>query len=521
MPTLNDKKYLKALNELWGRVFAYNMFLLEKAGDESNFGNETFEEIINFYLSSQTLSFVKGVFLNHLGSPGMLFNARCFLEGLAIKRKFERGDITEQQIKLLRKQLFLIEYNCYKKFPDIAESILIPEKLTKDYDDAVKLFNDELSASFEEKEICNIIKSNAPFLCMPHVSNRELVKQYLGEKYSELYGLFSQAVHPSCNDFYLNSKIWKNVTNVLDLMQEEFSFCKECKNTFSFYSFGVLTSKESVSYTDLINKECNLLQEVVLAMLDKFGKNYISDTLMSLALLLEETRTDFLLGLCEQVKSKWKLVIELLASLKKCYLDSFPHEERYKLLKEHQKFQFKRNIGKEYKLDNAFSYYRQLYKNGVDRAKFEFSFASLAGYLIDEKGNASNLSSMVNDFLKSYPQYKNDTGVSFDRAMSLNYVESQMLSHANGYMWYANNGSWGDVNSVLIGTDICIGSTLERIMMLFKLHRLVEETDDYLRIINSLENCSKEIKDIILEKNKILSIKGSPIPKAFYAVNEQ
>lgn len=520
MATLNDKKFLKAIDELWGRVFAYNMSLLKKSEDMSGFGNETFEEIINFYLSSQVLSFVKGVFISHLGSPGMLFNARCFLEGLALKRKYEKGDISEQQIRLLKKQLFLVEYNCYKKFQDIADAILIPEKLTSDYNETVKFFKDELSSSFEEKEICNIIKSNSPFLCVAHVSNRELVKQYLGKKFAELYGLLSQAVHPSCNDFYSNSKIWKSIPKILELMQEEFSFCGECKNTFSLYSASVLTSKESISYTELVNKECNLLQKVVSAMLGKFGKNYISDTLTSMKLLLEETRTDFLFGLCEQVKSKWKLVIELLASLKKCYFDSFPHEERYKLLVEHQKFQFKKNIGKEYQLDEAFSYYQKLYKNGVDRVKFESSFASLAGYLIDDKGNASNLSSMVNDFLKTYSQQKSENGVSFDKVMSLNYVESQMLSHANGYMWYANSGSWGDVNNVLIGTDICIGTTLERILMLFKMHRIVEGTDDYLEIINSLDNCSKEIRRIVLEKDKILKIKGSPVPELFYSVTQ-
>ena len=32
----------------------------------------------------------------------------------------------------------------------------------------------------------------------------------------------------------------------------------------------------------------------------------------------------------------------------------------------------------------------------------------------------------------------------------IDYVESQMLSHANGYMWFSNSGAFCDTNNILL-----------------------------------------------------------------------
>lgn len=92
--------------------------------------------------------------------------------------------------------------------------------------------------------------------------------------------------------------------------------------------------------------------------------------------------------------------------------------------------------------------------------------------------------------------------------MLLDYVESQMLSHANGYMWYANRGAWGEVNNIIIGMDMCLMFILESILALFKAHKTIEEIDRYKRIINILRNSLKRIKQICDEKTKILRIPG-------------
>lgn len=110
-------------------------------------------------MTSQALTFVKDVLLQHFGSPGMLLTARCFLEGLALKRLYQKGEISDLQIELLRKQVHLIEYNYYKNFHDIADIILIPEKLSKDKDDVVVFFREKLSDNYTDEDITNILKA--------------------------------------------------------------------------------------------------------------------------------------------------------------------------------------------------------------------------------------------------------------------------------------------------------------------------------------------------------------------------
>ena len=235
-------------------------------------------------------------------------------------------------------------------------------------------------------------------------------------------------------------------------------------------------------------------------------KNYTSDTLMSINLLMSEMCTDKLLGLCEQVKSKWKIALDMFSSFYKCYIKYFPHEEHFRLLEEHERVQIKRNLGREFSVDKAYSFYKVLYPNGVNQETFEKSFLTISGYTVDEKGKTKNLTNIVKDFISKFVDPKAE--VSFDRSMLLDYVESQMLSHANGYMWYANRGAWGDVNNVIIGMDMCLVFILESILTMFNAHKAIEETNYYKPIINLVRNSVKRVKVLCDEKIKILGVPG-------------
>ena len=137
---------------------------------------------------------------------------------------------------------------------------------------------------------------------------------------------------------------------------------------------------------------------------------------------------------------------------------------------------------------------------------FEKSFLAISGYTVNEKGKTKNITNIVKDFIT---KFSNPTAkVSFDRSMLLDYVESQMLSHANGYMWYANRGAWGDVNNIIIGMDMCLMFILESILAMFNAHKTIEETDYYKPIINLVRNSVKRIKTICDEKIKILGVPG-------------
>ena len=129
----NAKEFITQLDLFWGQLFTYNHILMKRSENEKQFGSETFTDVIDFYLTSQAQCFIKDFLLQHIGSTGMLLTARCFLEGLALKRMYENGKISDLQIELLRHQVHIIEYNYYKEFDDIADKILLVEKLEKDY----------------------------------------------------------------------------------------------------------------------------------------------------------------------------------------------------------------------------------------------------------------------------------------------------------------------------------------------------------------------------------------------------
>lgn len=502
----NAQEFIEQLNLFWGRLFAYNHALLKKSENEKQFGSESFSDIIDFYLTSQAQCFIKDFLLQHIGSAGMLLTARCFLEGLAIKRMYENGNVSDLQIELLRHQVHIIEYNYYKEFDDIAEKILLPEKLAKDYEDSVKFFQERLSDKFTEKQINAIIKTNKPFLCDPHINFRKLVGENLSEEYAKLYGLYSQAIHPSVNDFYTNEGVWQTIPEILLLIMEEYKSLPISQLTFNNFSTSIYASDIAQQYENLVRQECTILIDISNVFISYFDKNYTSDTLMSINLLMSEMCSDKLLGLCEQVKSKWKIALDMFSSYYKCYIKGFPHEEPFKLLEEHERVQINRNLGCSFSTDKAYSYYKTLYPSGVDQNKFEKGFLTTSGYTIDENGKTKTLTSIVKEFICKFAN-PNAT-VSFDRSMLLDYVESQMLSHANGYIWYANSGSWGDVNNIIIGTDVCLMFLLESILNVFKMHKTIEQTNHYKPIINILRNSIKKIRDICNLKVKILAIPG-------------
>lgn len=502
----NSKEFIEQLNLFWGRLFTYNHTLMKRSEDEKLYGSETFVEVMDFYLTSQAQCFIKDFLLQHFGSPGMLLTARCFLEGLALKRMFEQGKISELQVELLRHQVFLIEYNYYKDFDDIADKILIPEKLIKDKDKAKAVFKEKLSNKFSEKQIDSIIKSNKPFLCSPQTNFRKLIGENLGEEFAQIYGVYSQAIHPSVNDFYTNEAVWETLPNILLLIMEEFKYLPTASLSFNSYCSSIYVSNISRKYEDLVRQECKILIEISEVFKKFFNKNYTSDTLMTLNLLISEVCSDKLLGLCEQVKSKWKIILDMFSSFYKCYVCCFPHEENFKLLEEHERIQIKRNVGQEFSTDCAYNYYIKLYPNGVNKKTFDKGFLTVSGYSIDEKGIVKNLTNIVKDFIKKF--HNSDDESSWDRSMLLDYMESQMLSHANGYMWYANSGAWGDVNNVIIGTDIGLLFILESILSIFKMHKAIEETSQYKSVINVIRNGIKKIRAICNEKIKLLAIPG-------------
>ena len=90
--------------------------------------------------------------------------------------------------------------------------------------------------------------------------------------------------------------------------------------------------------------------------------------------------------------------------------------------------------------------------------------------------------------------------------MLLDYMESQMISHANGYMWFANSGAFSDTNNIFKGIDISLMTIFRELHAVFLTHRVVEESKEYKSIINILRNSQKKLKNNFERKASIFAL---------------
>lgn len=497
---MNDlEKLTQEFDSLFGQVYQYNYDLMKKSEKQELKGQYRFNDIFDFYITSNIQSWLKNGFFGYWFSPGMMLNSRCIIEGLALKAMYDSGDISEEQTELLQKQVFLIEYNCYKRFADISESFLFPDKLKYDWEQTRSFYFEKLQDRHSEQKIKKIIESSNPFLCDDKLNYHKIIETYLGKEFASWYGLLSQGSHPSDNTFYQNQNILPLLLGIYDLIKKAYGLLPKTEITLTSYISMCISGPQSQRFLDLIKKECSYLQGVSNVFEEHFKNNYVSNTLQTICLLLQELAFDNLTGLNEQVKSKWKIMLETMASFHYCYLAQSFTPQRYELLIQHTNMQFLRNLDQEYDLSDAYQCYKQIYPNGCNIEIFSKNFKNVAGYTVDENGQSYSLLEMIRHFISEFDHIPNR-----DRTMYLDYFESQMISHANGYMWFANSGAFMDVTNIFTATDIGIDLLLKKMHIMFKLHADAENFKDYKNIVNVLRNTSKKLSPVFEEKFHLL-----------------
>ena len=499
-----DKNFEIEISELFGKIYDYNYKLMKRSEDLSLENHYAFMDIVDFHITSNALSLLKNLYHGYQDSIGSLQNVRCIIEGIALKRMYSAGDISTEQIELLQKQVFLIEYNEYKKF-DLIDKILIPEKLERDYKEACAFYREKLESKFNNKEIEDILHSQIPFLCNPKLNHYNLISQYLGEELTIIYGASSQCIHPTINLSYKCNEYVAYELMIYSLIKEEYSSLPDTENTLQKHTALSMHSDIAQRQYKLIGEQSKLICGIANVFRGFYQENYVSDTLYTMTLLHQEMMVDCLMGFREQVKTKWKIMLELLMGFEYNYLQKQLEENYSKLFNEHAHILYLRNMHLEYDTTKAYNIYIKIFSNGCDKGEFDKAFVRTTGYTIDENGHTLSLTKMVDKFLeKSFSQF----GEYFLEPVQLDYVESQILSHANGYMWFANTGAWADVFNLFKATDLIIIEILSKIQNVFELHRSIEESKKYKTIINVLRNSIKKIKPIVEERLGWLLVPG-------------
>lgn len=317
-----------------------------------------------------------------------------------------------------------------------------------------------------------------------------------------MYGLCSLFIHPSTNDSY-KSDLLRLVAPIVNLLKIEYSELPKSNMTFSV-DFEQTESPIADCFAKLMFEEKEIIMSVANVFEQKFGNNYVSDTFRTIGYMLPDLAIEKQLGLTEQTKCKWKVLIELFAVFDYAYIKYFGQEQRFGLLRLHLQMQTLRNVNEEVNLDEAYQVYCRIYVQHCDRKKFNVGFRQVLGYLIDENGDVVSLIKVVSEFIKRFGE-KGANGISVEQAMLLDYMESQMLSHANGYMWFANSGAFADTNNIFKNIDICL-MTILKLHTVFVVHRAVENSKMYKSIINILRNSQKRLCEIAGKKASILDI---------------
>ena len=490
-------------SQLFGKLFAYNTALRKKSEDLTQEGNYTCNDIFDFYITSNAQSLLLSLWRGLPGSVGICFNARCVLEGLALKRLCSKKDFPPFQKKLLQFQYAVLERRCYKKFEDITEIIQPPdnEKQRQTIEKFTQIIRDNLG----EGNVNDILKSNIPFLCDPKVTYHEMIRQELGSDASILYALFSQQIHPSTYEIIPESvfKILNDgLGDILALIEKEYSTLPDGQESLVDWWNLVMSADVSREYNSIMQEETRILYGVKDVFDSTFGEGcYVSHVIRTLTLLLIEQAGDKLLGLCEQVKAKWKTLLELFSSFRYEYNKGMA-KEYYDLMREHFRVKLLSNMEMECSTEKAYAIYSELYPKGCSKEKFDRLFRKTTGYTINETGRLTSLTQMVSDYIAVFEN--NKAPLDWKEVMRLDYVESQMMSHANGYMWFANSGAWNDINNIICGTDLGILQMLENIKTVFTIQRDIENDKRYRRVINVTRNSIKKLEPLADRKHEIM-----------------
>ncbi len=433
-------------NLLFGKIFKYNSELLILTNNSDFKPSAT--QIFDFHITSHAISFLRDLYFDYLDSPAVFFNARCIIEGIAIKRAFEKGYFGELNLELLYNQFYIIERNNYKKFKDCYDLFLIPELLEKEYLESCNYFKGKCP-SIEDSVLKEILNSNIPFALNSKLTFRKIIECNLEPQYLRSYSLLSYIIHPTSNSNLTCVGSTYELLNTLEFLKKEFNDLPLGWNLLGYCSC-IYSSKQSNKFLKLIRDECTHFEKIEKDFRKNYKENYVSNTFHCLSMIFQEMASDALCGFSEQVKCKWKIVLEIFAGFYFTYISADNVEASYRLMQFHEDILISRSFGEEDKVNEAmkegYKYYIEKYPNGVSYELFSERFKSTTGFTIDEKGNLKSLTSLVNDLVNLFKE--EEKGISFGHAMRLNYLEAQMLSHSNGYLWFANSGAWGDINGI-------------------------------------------------------------------------
>ena len=437
-----------------------------------------------FHISSFGISYVKNLYVRNANSPGNMQNIRCLIEGIAMVHYIEK--LSDEEMELFRMQPFVLEHTIYKKYKDLHGVLLDFDLTDNSFKNAKKLYKDleKLnSEQFKER-----LWQKIPF-AKKDVNYEDVVGEVFGKDFLKFYKMFGIFSHPHDYRVPARTKLYKQLEDIQDVFHELILITLE-KMFNKFGNPDILGLEDEydllfggVSFQNFALKRTHEIRE----LLHKASMATMTNGYTCLAFYLEEVHLfnlDFILddayGFVEQGIIKWKQVVEFFA-----VLDLFADDNHYlqdnDLLHLHTQMALARSMdGKDIDpawLEEAYVKYLIRFPNGVSKEKFSKVFSKTLGFLIDENGEVPpSLRQLVNGFIDKFVAESEESSfdildpanreafdvqhnqdkikemidkgelkkktVPLDSFLKMCYEESQIMSHATGYMHFANTGAW-------------------------------------------------------------------------------
>jgi len=206
---------------------------------------------------------------------------------------------------------------------------------------------------------------------------------------------------------------------------------------------------------------------------------------------------DTIFGLSEVITIKLKSFIETLAILDTFLFDD-DRKNIYQRIIIHTEYQSKDNretMTPEFHKE-LFETYNDTLKKKISKSEFDKKMKTSLGFLMEEP----SLTKFTTDFIYKYKfteipyigmNYK-EYVVSNDIYAHINYLESQLMSHANGYLYFVNDGAWYSSLNYLHLFDRYIYEIIYKfkekdvrvsesiIVLLFEFQQLINKKIEYL-----------------------------------------
>lgn len=501
------------INNLYSIISAYNNKILEKSNNHIIELKTIFEDSILFYISSHALSYLKNLWFNNLQSSGMFLNSRCIIEGYALFKMNKNKPFTKDQIELFVKQFNLIEFKNYNQIKNIYNKVLSYEKLQKDFNDSLKIYKEKLNVT--NKKLKGIRKAQLPFLGKERTSFEQLVRE--NTEFIKHYKLFSQMIHPHDHGNAKVNNVYLMQDDMLNVLEELFGNISAQpsrtleKDLTDFHKNDIMEHPLSI----LFNNQIMVIEGVINAFIEQDGISYVSNMFTDIRLLLEELKTDITLGYSEQIKMKFKVFLEMFACFDLIYFKKKEH--LYKMLNFHSEHKLRINAEEdndEYLL-KAYEYFKNNYKTNLNLDTFTKTFNKTLGFLITYDNKIPTINDLVFDFIdKTTSDLPAVEGMDVGDTIKLLYKESQMLSHANGYLYFSNYGAWADDVPPIVFIDIAINNFLNLTLMWFEFGEKVLDEYQYVNFTAKLRPLIKLYDETMKIKHEFFKIKK--IPKEQY-----